>query len=177
MGKLDNVVTADNKKRAWAKVAQSVSAVGETERDAIAIKKEWAGVKSLVKKKAAERARETRKTGGGTSSVKLALEEKILGMIGESLVGGVQGGVETGDNSCMQLLQQTQTDAMVDLDFLPTQAGVATIQVILPTQDIVPPHIELEVQQNNSEEDLSLPQLISESILQPTPVMTHSMRT
>ena len=110
MGKLDNVVTADNKKRAWAKVAQSVSAVGETERDAIAIKKKWADVKSLVKKKAAERARETRKTGGGTSSVKLdALEEKILGMIGESLVGGVQGGVDTGDNSCMQLLQQTQT--------------------------------------------------------------------
>ncbi|CAL8255643.1 unnamed protein product [Arctogadus glacialis] len=96
-------------------------------------------------------------------------------MIGESLVGGVQGGVDTGDNSCMQLLQQTQTDAMVDLDFLPTQAGVATIQVILPTQDIVPPHIELEVQQDNSEEDLSLSQLISESILQPTPVMTHSM--
>ena len=86
MGKLDNVVTADNKKRAWAKVAQSVSAVGETERDAIAIKKKWEDVKSLVKKKAAERARETRKTGGGTSSVKLdALEEKILGMIGESL--------------------------------------------------------------------------------------------
>ena len=86
MGKLDNVVTADNKKRAWAKVAQSVSAVGETERDAIAIKKKWADVKSLVKKKAAERTRETRKTGGGTSSVKLdPLEEKILGMIGESL--------------------------------------------------------------------------------------------
>ena len=39
MGKLDNVVTADNTKRAWAKVAQSVSAVGETERDAIEIKK------------------------------------------------------------------------------------------------------------------------------------------
>jgi hypothetical protein len=110
MGKLDNVVTADNKKRAWAKVAQSVSAVGETERDAIAIKKKWADVKSLVKKKAAERTRETRKTGGGTSSVKLdPLEEKILGMIGESLVGGVQGGVDTGDHSCMQLLQQTQT--------------------------------------------------------------------
>ena len=111
MGKLDNVVTADNKKRAWAKVAQSVSAVGETERDAIAIKKKWEDVKSLVKKKAAERARETRKTGGGTSSpVKLdTLEEKILDMIGESLVGGVQGGVDTGDHSCMQLLQQTQT--------------------------------------------------------------------
>ena len=107
MGKLDNVFTADNKKREWAKVAQSVSAVGETERDAIAIKKKWADVKSLVKKK---RTRETRKTGGGTSSVKLdALEEKILDMIGESLVGGVQGGVDTGDNSCMQLLQQTQT--------------------------------------------------------------------
>ena len=116
MGKLDNVVTADNKKRAWAKVAQSVSAVGETERDAIAIKKKWADVKSLVKKKAAERTRETRKTGGGTSSVKLdALEEKILGMIGESLVGGVQGGVDTGDNSCMQLLQQTQTGKRLSL--------------------------------------------------------------
>ena len=109
MGKLDNVVTADNKKRAWAKVAQSVSAVGETERDAIAIKKKM-GRRKIPQKKAAERARETRKTGGGTSSVKLdALEEKILGMIGESLVGGVQGGVDTGDHSCMQLLQQTQT--------------------------------------------------------------------
>ena len=74
MGKLDNVVTADNKKRAWAKVAQSVSAVGETERDAIAIKKKWEDVKSLVKKKAAERARETRKTGGGMSSVKQRTE-------------------------------------------------------------------------------------------------------
>ena len=51
MGKLDNVVTADNKKRAWAKVAQSVSAVGEMERDASAIQKKWADVKSLVKKK------------------------------------------------------------------------------------------------------------------------------
>ena len=39
---------------------------------------------------------------------------------------------------------------MVDLDFLPTQAGVAPTQVIVPTQDIVPPHIELEVQQNVS---------------------------
>ncbi|CAL8258891.1 unnamed protein product [Boreogadus saida] len=63
---------------------------------------------------------------------------------------------------------------MVDLDFLPTQARVATIQIIVPTKDIVPPHIELEVQQNNSEEDLTLSQLISESILQPTPVMTQS---
>jgi hypothetical protein len=38
------------------------------------------------------------------------LEERILEVIGESLVGGVQGGVDTGDpggyNSCMQLLQQ-----------------------------------------------------------------------
>ena len=50
-GKLDSVVTADNKKRAWAKVAQSVSAVGEMERDASAIQKKWADVKSLVKKK------------------------------------------------------------------------------------------------------------------------------
>jgi hypothetical protein len=39
---------------------------------------------------------------------------------------------------------------MVDLDFLPTKAGVATIQVIVPIEDIVPPHIELEVQQNVS---------------------------
>ncbi|KAK0156624.1 t-SNARE domain-containing protein 1 [Merluccius polli] len=96
MGKLDNIsVTAENKKRAWAKVAQSVSSVGGMERDAVAIKRKWADVKSLVKKKAAERSREIKKTGGGTSSIKLeALEERVLEVIGESLVDGVQGGVD-----------------------------------------------------------------------------------
>lgn len=59
LGKFDNVgVTAENKKRGWARVAQSVSAVGGFSRDAEAVKKKWADIKSQVKKKGAERARE-----------------------------------------------------------------------------------------------------------------------
>ncbi|CAL8255644.1 unnamed protein product [Gadus morhua 'NCC'] len=64
-----------------------------------------------------------------------------------------------------------------NLIFFPTKLELHPPKLLYPLKSLYPPpHIELEVQQNNSEEDLvTLSQLISESILQPTPVTTHSM--
>ncbi|KAM4593994.1 nuclear apoptosis-inducing factor 1-like [Odontesthes bonariensis] len=98
LGKFDNMgVTAENKKRGWARVAQSVSSVGGFSRDAEAVKKKWADIKSLAKKKGAERAREQGKTGGGVCTIHLdPIEEKIVSIIGERSVTGEEGGLDTG---------------------------------------------------------------------------------
>ncbi|XP_063062125.1 nuclear apoptosis-inducing factor 1-like [Engraulis encrasicolus] len=99
LGKFDNMngVTAENKKRGWARVAQSVSSVGGLNRDAEAVKKKWADIKSLAKKKGAERAREQRKTGGGVCDIHLdPLDDKIIAIIGEKSVTGEVGGLDTG---------------------------------------------------------------------------------
>ncbi|KAM6999918.1 LOW QUALITY PROTEIN: THAP domain-containing protein 6-like [Tautogolabrus adspersus] len=66
-------------------------------RDSESVKTKRVDFKSHVKKKRAERSRELTKTGGGSSYVHLdPLEEKVLGVIGETLVEGVRGGVDTG---------------------------------------------------------------------------------
>ncbi|KAK0141581.1 Myb/SANT-like DNA-binding domain-containing protein 4 [Merluccius polli] len=129
LGRFDNItVTAENKKRGWAKVAQTVSAVGFA-RDGPAVKKKWADIKSIVKKKAAERSRELKRTGGGKSSIQLdALEEKILGAIGETLVGGVEGGVDTGHDDSIN--KQLQTGAI-----LLAHSGRPAAHVDRPTSD------------------------------------------
>ena len=54
--RLDNcVVTAETKKKGWARVAESVSAVGGMARDSDAVKKKWSDIKSAAKKKGSER--------------------------------------------------------------------------------------------------------------------------
>ncbi|CAL8259031.1 unnamed protein product [Arctogadus glacialis] len=51
-GKLDSMITSENKKRAWAKVAQTVSAVADTGivRDVNAVKKKVGGHQIYCKK-------------------------------------------------------------------------------------------------------------------------------
>ncbi|KAM7012021.1 uncharacterized protein LKV04_022593 [Tautogolabrus adspersus] len=121
LGKLDSLgITAENKRREWAKVAQAVPAVGGMTRDSESVKKKWADFKSHVKKKGAERSRELRKTGGGSSNVHLdPLEEKVVGvLIGETLVEGVRGGVDTG---------ATVTD-------VEEQAGTSVVLNLIPVE-------------------------------------------
>ncbi|KAK0133966.1 Myb/SANT-like DNA-binding domain-containing protein 4 [Merluccius polli] len=163
LGRFDNItVTAENKKRGWAKVAQTVSAVGFA-RDGPAVKKKWADIKSIVKKKAAERSRELKRTGGGKSSIQLdALEEKILGAIGETLVGGVEGGVDTGhdDDSINKQLQTGDTLVVLAVD------QVAEQEPHTPT---------ITIQENSPEGDLTISQLISDTFYTPaTHTTTHT---
>ncbi|XP_061589178.1 nuclear apoptosis-inducing factor 1-like [Cololabis saira] len=90
-------ITAENKTRGWAGVAEAVSAVGGSLRDGPGVKKKWADFNSEVKKKGAERKRLINKKGGAERVFVDSLEEKVLDIIGETAVEGVQGGVDTGD--------------------------------------------------------------------------------
>ncbi|KAK6316047.1 hypothetical protein J4Q44_G00135710 [Coregonus suidteri] len=76
LGRLDNCwVTAETKKRGWARVAESVSAVGGMATDSDAIKKKWSDIKSAVKKE----LRENWRGGGGGSTIHVdQLEGKII---------------------------------------------------------------------------------------------------
>ncbi|KAK0150632.1 hypothetical protein N1851_008269 [Merluccius polli] len=124
-------------------------------RDGPAVKKKWADIKSIVKKKAAERSRELKRTGGGKSSIQLdALEEKILGAIGETLVGGVEGGVDTGhdDDSINKQLQTGDTLVVLAVDQVAEQE----------------PHTPTITIQENSAFDTSLTTRLIEDWLTPS---------
>ena len=56
LGRLDNCrFTAETEEKGWARVAESVSAVGGMARDSDTIKKKWSDIKPAAKKKGAER--------------------------------------------------------------------------------------------------------------------------
>ena len=101
LGKLTSGVTAESKKRGWEMVAAAVSTVGGTIRDSESVKKKWADYKSTAKKKGAERFRELKKTGGGVANnVQIdQLEEKVLAVIGDTLIEGVEGGTDTAEDA------------------------------------------------------------------------------
>ncbi|ROL47357.1 Myb/SANT-like DNA-binding domain-containing protein 4 [Anabarilius grahami] len=89
LGKLDNNISMHNKRHAWERVAEAVSAVTNSARDADGVRKKWADLKSAVKNK-------QKVTGGGSPSIILdAFEEKILSVIGDAAVTGVKSGMDT----------------------------------------------------------------------------------
>ncbi len=51
IGRLDNSISMQSKRRAWERVAEAVSAVANSIRDVDGVKKKWADLKSAVKKK------------------------------------------------------------------------------------------------------------------------------
>ena len=94
---LNSAETNTNKKRAWIKIAEEVSAVSGISRNVDEIRKNWMSVKSDTKKKAATNKRGAKKTGGGGPSPPLkALEEKIIGVVGK-VVEGIEGAIDTAE--------------------------------------------------------------------------------
>jgi hypothetical protein len=62
------------------------------------LRKKWSTCTSNAKKQAALVRRESRKTGGGPSPAKITpLQDKVVGIIGNTPVDGIEGGID----SCM----------------------------------------------------------------------------
>jgi len=99
--KFSGVVSAVAKKKCWNELALAVSAVSGIERSAADVKKKWSCLKSEAKSAASTTRRHQQQTGGG-SKVDDVSEEKarIIGIIGEVCVEGVDGGMDT---ACCQL--------------------------------------------------------------------------
>ncbi|ROL44255.1 Myb/SANT-like DNA-binding domain-containing protein 4 [Anabarilius grahami] len=116
LGRLDNSISMHNKRHAWERVAEAVSAVANSVWDADGVKKKWADLKSAVKKKGAERSREQKMTGGGSPSIILdAFEEKILSVIGDAAVTGIKSGVDTEEVTLTLELLPVVSPSTLDL--------------------------------------------------------------
>ncbi|XP_058619708.1 nuclear apoptosis-inducing factor 1-like [Onychostoma macrolepis] len=116
LGRLDNSISMQSKRRAWERVAEAVSAVANSLRDVDGVKKKWADLKSAVKKKGAERSREQKMTGGGSPSIILdAFEEKVLSVIGDTAVTGIKSGVDTEEVTLTLELLPVVSPSTLDL--------------------------------------------------------------
>ncbi|XP_062589046.1 myb-related transcription factor, partner of profilin-like [Saccostrea cucullata] len=64
-GKLSPSLTAERKQGLWEEVADEVNSVAMIKRTVDEMKKKWADMQSLTKKKEGERRRSMKMTGGG----------------------------------------------------------------------------------------------------------------
>jgi len=96
--KLSNVTTNSAKKKAWDVICCRINAINPSDhrRTVEEIRKKWTSYMSLTKKKASLNRREARKTGGGPPPEDLSpLQDKVIGIIGETPIEGIDGGTDT----------------------------------------------------------------------------------
>nr|XP_034334014.1 myb/SANT-like DNA-binding domain-containing protein 4 [Crassostrea gigas] len=109
--KQNSTVSNALKRDAWKEVALKVNAINTTGyvRTGEEMKKKWICLSSESRKKLALNRREQRKTGGGclpSEATLRPIDEKIEGIIGETSISGVEGGIDVLDSS-------TTTDALL----------------------------------------------------------------
>ncbi|XP_071147415.1 myb/SANT-like DNA-binding domain-containing protein 4 [Mytilus edulis] len=97
--KLSNVITNSAKKKIWEKICSTINATNHTDykRTVEEIRKKWTTYMSSTKKAASSNRREARKTGGGLPPEEFTpLQDKVVGIIGETPIEGIEGGTDTG---------------------------------------------------------------------------------
>ena len=93
---LSGNLTYKMKRRAWECVAEKVNAVCGRQRDVEAMRQKLRQEKCRVKKKASKQRRYKAGTGGGPAPPPLEdWEDVLLDFIGDEVVTGVEGGLET----------------------------------------------------------------------------------
>ena len=101
--KLSNVVTNAAKKRAWESICEKINACNSSmhSRTVDEIRKKWSSYSSDTKKKASRQRRESMKTGGGSPSPELdAMQDRVVGIIGNLPIDGLPGGHDTAERAC-----------------------------------------------------------------------------
>ncbi|XP_067653983.1 uncharacterized protein [Haliotis asinina] len=88
-----------------------LNACSSVQRSGAQIRKKWNDYKSQVKKKAIDVRRQSCKTGGGPAPVGLSdLEDKVVSMIPQCQIEGINGGLESEvDEICATLENQDST--------------------------------------------------------------------
>lgn len=98
--KLSNVVTNAAKKRAWESICERINSCNSSAhtRTVEEIRKKWSSYTSDTKKKASQQRRESLKTGGGPPPLELnAMQDRVVGIIGNLPIDGIPGGHDTAD--------------------------------------------------------------------------------
>eukprot|EP00105_Crassostrea_gigas_P004176 XP_011417310.1 PREDICTED: myb-related transcription factor, partner of profilin-like [Crassostrea gigas] len=95
--KLSTVTTNNTKKRVWEAICEKVNSCNSSghARNVDDIRKKWTTYMSETKKKVAKQRRELKKTGGGPPPADLTpLEESVIGIIGDTPIDGIPGGID-----------------------------------------------------------------------------------
>lgn len=102
----------------------SVNACSFTQRDVKSIKKKWIDIQSKTRKREAERRREQKKTGGGPPPLNLKpWEDKIVSILDDSMVVGIEGGFDTSECGSNEFPKATSnaTSKFISADASKTQ--------------------------------------------------------
>ena len=97
-GSFSNVITQQSKEKIWEDITAEINTIAPVKRSKDKVKEKWSRCQSIVKCKAAAINREKRTSGiNETNGQELSVEEeKILTIIGDEAVYGIDGGVDTG---------------------------------------------------------------------------------
>ncbi|XP_065941343.1 nuclear apoptosis-inducing factor 1-like [Magallana gigas] len=123
-GKFSPCLTNNMKTMAWESVTEKVNAVSlQCTRGVVEVKKKWQDMQSAVKKKEAQRRKNLTQTGGGPSQLPMLKpwEEKILQLIPQSAISGIEDGVDTSE--VRSSLQMSQKPSCLEIQpFIVTEA-------------------------------------------------------
>ncbi|XP_052722077.1 uncharacterized protein LOC128192970 [Crassostrea angulata] len=103
-GKFSPSLTVQKKQRVWEEIAERVNATCSSAcvRTVKDVKKKWQDIQSHTKKKEANRKSELRKTGGGPSPQGLKCwEEKIVSILSNDIISGVEGVFDSLDTASL----------------------------------------------------------------------------
>jgi Myb/SANT-like DNA-binding domain len=124
-----STITHHIKSTAWSKVADEVNKVSSHNRTTDEVKKKWENLKSEIKGKLAEKYKkgELIRTGGGGPSVDLPTgdEERMLAIIGQDSVFGIQGGI---DSSCVEISEFQLSISKSRTEFQPPKENVKLLE-------------------------------------------------
>ncbi|XP_045602787.2 nuclear apoptosis-inducing factor 1-like [Procambarus clarkii] len=117
-GKLSRQVTTQDKHCAWSQVAVAVSGVGLCSRQQADVRKKFQDLKSSVKKKLAENAREMRKTGGGECDTQplTNYEENLSTLLSSTSVEGIAGISDAGQDYTVEEPNCVTEEVVMDTD-------------------------------------------------------------
>ena len=96
-----STITNQVKNKEWERVAAGVNQVGAKKRTGKEVKRKWENIKSEMKSKLAEKFKKGHftRTGGGspTGELPTSSEARMLSLIGETSVFGIDGGFDSSD--------------------------------------------------------------------------------
>ncbi|XP_071136623.1 myb/SANT-like DNA-binding domain-containing protein 4 [Mytilus edulis] len=95
--KLSNVATNNIKKKTWDGICTKMNSSNTHHKRSVEeIRKKWTTYMSSAKQKVSHNRREARKTGGGPPPEEISsMEDQVLGIIGDTPIDGIDGGIDT----------------------------------------------------------------------------------
>ena len=96
-----STITNQVKVKEWNRVAEAVNQIGAKKRTGKEVKRKWENIKSSMKSKLADKFKKGHftVTGGGspTGELPTSSEARMLSLIGETSVFGIDGGFDSSD--------------------------------------------------------------------------------